>query len=104
MSEKHNPVTAAEALKLWEAGEAIPAFQVEAKPERQGLVWAAAFDLLRNDEHDHSHLSDRERDVAVSISTVAKEKGWARMVSEHIHAKSPAISLTKPKDDEDTQG
>jgi hypothetical protein len=94
-----NPITAADALKLWDAGEAVPAFHVEAKPERQTIVWAAAFDLLRNEEHDHSHLSERERDVAESIAHVAKERGWARMVSEHIHTKSPALTLTKPKDE-----
>jgi hypothetical protein len=100
----NNPVTAADALKLWDAGEIVPAFQVEAKPERQTIVWAAAFDLLRSDldpeseGHDLSHLSDREREVAQSIAHVAKEKGWARMVSAHTHANSPAIAVTKPKD------
>jgi hypothetical protein len=94
------PLTAADALKLWDAGEAVPAFQVEAKPERQAIVWAAAFDLLRNEDHDHSHLSQREREVAESIAHVAKKEGWAKMVSTHIHAVSPAITITKPKEDD----
>jgi hypothetical protein len=100
MSEAKNPVTAQDALKLWDDGEAVPAFQVEAKPERQSIVWAAAFDLLRGGNQDLSHLSERERVVAESIVHVAKEQGWSKMVSTHIHASSPAISITKPKKEE----
>jgi hypothetical protein len=96
-----NPITAADALKLWDAGEAVPAFQVEAKPERQAIVYAAAFDVLRGEDHDHSHLSERERDVAESIAVVAKKEGWGKMVATHIHAVSPAISVSRPASDQE---
>jgi hypothetical protein len=101
----NNPVTAADALKLWDAGEPIGAFLVEATADRQTEIYAAAFDLLRNafdpqsEGHDHSHLSDRDREVAQSIAHVAAVRGWARMVSDHTHAKSPAITLAKPNEE-----
>jgi hypothetical protein len=37
--------------------------------------------------------------LAHSIAHVAESSGWAKMVSQHIHRDSPAISITKPKND-----
>ena len=94
-----NPITASDALKLWDAGELVPAFQVETKPERQAIVYAAAFELIRGNEMAPSgecDLTDRERDVAASIAHVAITSGWAKMVSQHVHRDSPAISIRKP--------
>ena len=100
------PISAAEALELWDAGKPVLAFQVEAKPERQALVYAAAFDILRETRIEKLDalakgclpgLSDRESDVARSIAHVARESGWAKMVSQHVHSHSPAITVTKPK-------
>jgi hypothetical protein len=97
------PLTAKEALALWDAGEAVPAFQVETAPERQNLLYAAAFELIRSgDSYDLPNhaggLSEREQDVAKSVAHVAKESGWAKMVSQHIHRDSPAITVRKPKE------
>lgn len=97
------PFTAKEALALWDSGEAVPAFQVETTPERQTEVYAVAFELIRHGEiydldGNPCGLSAREQDVARSIAHVAKESGWAKMVSQHVHRDSPAITVKKAKD------
>jgi hypothetical protein len=100
--EQTMPLTAKDALKLWDAGEAVPGFQVETTPERQTEVYAAAFEMIRRGEsygREGTDLSEREWDVAHSIAHVAESSGWAKMVSQHIHRDSPAISITKPKND-----
>lgn len=99
--EQTLPLTAQDALKLWDAGEPVPAFQVETTPERQHLVYNAAFEMIRRGEvfgREGTGLSEREWDVAHSISHVAQGSGWAKMVSQHIHRDSPAISVSKPKE------
>jgi len=101
MGQETMPVTAKEALALWDKGKPVPAFQVETAPERQSEVYAAAFEMIRaGDIHDldATDLSDREKDVARSIAHVAKESGWARMVSQHVHRDSPEITVRKPKE------
>jgi hypothetical protein len=95
------PLTAKDALALWDSGKAVPAFQVETAPERQTEVYAAAFEIIRSNNEAYLHgrdLSEREQDVARSIAHVAKESGWAKMVSQHIHRDSPAITVRKPKE------
>ena len=102
------PLTARDALTLWDAGGAVPAFQVETAPERQTVVYAAAFEILRATEDPDTleklstgaigDLSERESDVARSIAAVAQQSGWAKMVSQHVHRDSPAITVTKPKE------
>ena len=102
------PLTAIDALKLWDSGGAVPAFQVEAAPERQAAVYAGAFEILRATEDPEAleklvdgqigDLTEREMQVARSIATVAQQNGWAKMVSQHIHRDSPAITVTKPKE------
>lgn len=112
------PLTAADALKLWDSGEAVPAFQVEAKPERQTEIYAVAFALLRRGDFPASveslpepeliellrelgaDLSVREFHVAHSIAFAARQHGWAKMVSSHVHRDAPAITVTKPKEEE----
>lgn len=101
------PLTAQDALERWDEGAAVPAFQIEAKPERQAEVYAAAFELIRAHgnpeqlaklaERGFPNLSEREYDVARSIAQVALHSGWAKMVSQHVHRDSPAITVTKPK-------
>jgi len=101
MKQETMPLTAKDALALWDAGEAVPGFQVETAPERQTEVYAAAFELIRSgDKYDlgSDDLSDREKDVARSIAHVAQESGWAKMVSQHIYRDSPAITVRNPKD------
>ena len=100
-----NPITAREALEAWDAGQSVQAFQVEGSPDRQNRIYEAAFEMIRKwgsfhraDIQGHFELSDRELDVAHSIAHVAKESGWAKMVSQHIHRDSPAILVVKPKD------
>lgn len=95
------PTTARDALALWDAGESLQAFQVETTPDRQTQVYAAAFELIRRKEQfnlETTDLSDREKDVARSIALVSGDSGWAKMVSQHIHRDSPAITISKPKD------
>jgi hypothetical protein len=114
MMETTMPLTARDALALWDSGGAVPAFQVEAAPERQSEVYAAAFEIIRAtiaavaaDDSDTleklatgaiGELSERESDVARSIAAVAQQNGWAKMVSQHVHRDSPAIAVTKPKE------
>jgi hypothetical protein len=101
LMEATMPLTAKDALALWDSGEAVPGFQVETAPERQTEVYAAAFEVIRQGEKFDLYaedLSDRERDIARSIAHVAKESGWAKMVSQHVHRDSPAISVRKPKE------
>jgi hypothetical protein len=104
-------ITAADALAAWDAGKEVPAFEVECEFDRQITVYAAAFDILRDerglDSFDTAHpqdhhesfsgLTDREAAVAHSIAYVATKIGWQRMVNEHIHPKSPASLIRKPK-------
>lgn len=99
MEQGTMPLTARDALALWDAGEPVPAFQVETLPERQQVVYAAAFEMIRKGElAEVGDLSERENDVARSIAHVAKESGWAKMVSQHIHRDSPAITVRKPEE------
>lgn len=92
------PLTAKEALNVWDLGEAVPAFQVEATPDRQHVVYAAAFEIIRGEGVEIAGLSERETAVAESIAHVAQKNGWAKMVSTHIHPTSPAITVKKPKE------
>jgi hypothetical protein len=101
------PLTARDALTLWDSGGVVPAFQVEATPERQAAVYAAAFEILRATDDAEAleklvsgtiaDLSEREMQVARSIAAVAQQNGWAKMVSQHVHRDSPAITVSKPK-------
>lgn len=102
------PVTAKDALKMWDAGEPIPAFQVESVGSSQSEIYGAAFDWIRYEELDvHAkeidgapdsvkRLPRREQEVAHSIAFVALKNGWAKMVTSHIHQVSPAITVQKP--------
>lgn len=95
------PTTAKDALVIWDAGEPLQAFQVETTPDRQAVVYGVAFEIIRRGESAipfEGELSQREIDVAKSIAHVAQESGWAKMVSQHIHRDSPAITIRKPKD------
>lgn len=97
--------TAKNALDAWDAGAEVPAFQVEAKPERQTMVYAAAFELIRNyadlgtnrDLPELDGLSEREKTVAHSIAYVAMQNGWNKMVSQQVHRDSPAMTIRKPE-------
>lgn len=101
------PLTARDALSMWDSGGPLPAFQVEAAPDRQVEVFAAAFEIIRATEDPDTleklangglfGLSDREADVARSIASVAQLNGWAKMCSQHVHRDSPAITIRKPK-------
>lgn len=93
------PRSAEEAVQLWDAGANISAFHVEAEESEQVAIYAAAFDILAGRELTPG-LSDREIDVAKSIAAVATEKGWGRMVREHIQYTGPRathpIVITRP--------
>jgi hypothetical protein len=92
------PKTAKEALDLWDAGEAVPAFQVESEGSDQEEIWGYAFEMIREPTREDvapAGLTDRECDVAYSIAQVAKNKGWALMVAQHVGPQIPAIQVQK---------
>ncbi len=102
------PITARQALEQWNAGKDVPAFQAEGDPERQQQIYAAAFAMigggfsLTQDLAElillvpgAEKLSEREFHTAHSIAYVAMKVGWARMVGEHIHPQSPAMTIKK---------
>jgi hypothetical protein len=104
------PITAKQALEQWNAGKDVPAFQVEGNPERQREIFAVAFDMIGGDYSltqdlaelrrvvPAGDLTDREFETAHSIAYVAMKVGWSKMVSQHIHRDSPAITISKQKD------
>jgi hypothetical protein len=102
------PKTAADALALWDVGEAVPAFRVEEEESEQEAIYAAAFELIRDGQLvggapmfgtlgssefaascAANKLSDREVDVAHSIAYVAIKDGWAKMVLSHTSYSGP---------------
>lgn len=104
MTETVSPHTAADALKAWDAGTPLRAFRVNSDGASQDKIYAAAFDILRRWDPerqtmpgDYPHLSRREFDSAFSIAFVARERGWARMVQEHIHQAAPEITVRRAR-------
>ena len=92
------PRTAAAALELWDAGKPVPAFQVESEGASQEEIYGFAFELLRDDTtvgDAPATLSDRERAIAYSIASVARSKGWAMMLKQHIGPGIPALTIQK---------
>jgi len=94
------PRTAAAALELWDAGIPVPAFQVESEGASQEEIYGFAFDLLRHNTDKTvgdapATLSDRERAIAYSIASVARSKGWAMMLKQHIGPGIPALTIQK---------
>ena len=90
--------TAIEALALWDAGEPIPAFEVESEVNEQETLWGAAFDRIarRKNAPPPIPFTKRERVVIDSIVFVAQKIGWYEMVRRHIHERSPSITIRKP--------
>jgi hypothetical protein len=110
------PKTLKEALKLWDAGEPVPAFRVESKgAATQDQLWGAAFALLTGSERDRGALlfnnaaqesfqkfckdhafTKRDQDVAHSIAHVASSCAWDSMLEDYVHnLSSPAITVCK---------
>lgn len=89
------PNTWQEALEMWDAGEPVPAFQVESEGSTQEQLWGLAFDLLRDSSGTIDGITHREADVVESIVVVAKVTPWARLVSLHVHTNSPALMVRK---------
>jgi hypothetical protein len=96
------PSSAPEALALWDSGQPVPAFQVESEGSAQDDIYAFAFELIRAQELEPAAgaaLTERERNVGYSIALVAKQKGWAVMVQQHVGPQIPAITIQKRKPD-----
>lgn len=94
------PQTAADALKVWDAGQPLRAFQVETEGTPQEKIYDAAFFWIRaaNPALDNPRVANfslRERVVAHSIAFVALRVGWAQMVLAHTHPNSPEITIHK---------
>ena len=118
-SEQPGPVmphTWQKALEMWDAGEAVPAFQVESEGATQEQLWGAAFNVLRSgwnrpgplnhpvDQEwmdavgpDGAKFTDREHDVVDSIVYGTSALSWPQMISSHIHASSPALAIRNPE-------
>ncbi len=92
------PRTAPQALSLWDAGQTVPAFEVESEGNSQETLWGAAFDELAGRERMTPPIpfTKREREVIASIVFVAQKIGWFEMVRRHIDVKSPALTIRKP--------
>jgi hypothetical protein len=104
------PITAKQAAELWRDGNSIQAFQVEGDPERQHIIYGVAFGMIEGDfiltesladlrrvVPGAAELDDREFETAHSIAYVSMKIGWAKMVSQHVHRDSPAITIKKEK-------
>lgn len=94
------PQTAADALKVWDAGQPLRAFQVETEGTPQEQIYDAAFFWIRaaNPALDNPRVANfslRERVAAHSIAFVALRVGWAQMVLAHTHPNSPEITICK---------
>jgi len=92
------PHTWEEALKMWDAGEPVPVFQVESEGATQAQLWGTAFQALRDPNVTIDGITHREADVVDSIVQVAKLVPWPQMISRHVHANSPALMIQKPKE------
>lgn len=99
MAEQRLHVTVRKNLSLWDAGEIVSAFQVESDNNEQETIWGAAIDRLagRQSPPPPEPFTKRERDVIDSIVFVATTIGWRKMVSQHVHERSPAIQIRKPR-------
>jgi hypothetical protein len=91
------PNTWQEALEMWDAGEPVPAFQVESEGATQDQLWGLAFQVLRDPSVAVDGISHREADVVESIVHVAKLRSWPQLISSHVHAMSPALMVRKTK-------
>jgi hypothetical protein len=111
------PHTWQKALEMWDAGEMVPAFQVESEGATQEQLWGAAFNVLRSgwnrtgplthpvDQEwmeavgsDGAKFTDREHDVVDSIVYGTSALSWPQMISRHVHGSSPALTIRKPKE------
>lgn len=119
---KH-PKTAQDALTLWDAGEPVPAFPVEAQDSEQEAIYSVAFELLRKfyaeteenyplkpighmtpdelnvllEQTGGKKISMREFQAAHSVAFVAVLNGWAKMLRQHIGEHLPEITVTNPQ-------
>jgi hypothetical protein len=93
------PHTWQKAMEMWDAGEHLPAFQVESTGASQEALWGAAFDRLRDPavESNLKQFSVRELAVIDSIVQVAKMVSWPQMISSHVDARSPSLMIRNPE-------
>jgi hypothetical protein len=100
------PVTAEDALALWDAGEPVPAIRVESEGASQGEIYTAAFECIRASIGNKgtskaaellARLTQREREAANSIHLVALKTGWAAMLRQHTHDAIAKIQVQNPK-------
>jgi len=96
------PGTAADALAAWDAGKNLRAFRVTTEGASQEEIYTAAFDMIRDGNlpdsaRDFEGLTIVEAQSAHSIAFVALRQGWATMVLDQIHVRSPEISIRKPQ-------
>lgn len=102
------PLTAADALELWDKGEPVPAIRVEAEAHTQDEIYAHVFAMLAAgeipreiDESDTSSgLTLRERQAAHSVAVVAVQKGWQAMLAQHDHPSIAKLTVRKPAEPE----
>jgi len=98
-------ITLKQAIEVWDAGEPLAVFEVETEGTDQSILWGIAIEELRcatdlRKAPDRPHLSKRENEVVDSIVQVAlrgPDQNWQTMIRRHVHEKSPAIEIRKPK-------
>ena len=94
------PRNAHHALEMWDAGDPVPAFQVETEGASQEDLWGAAFEAMRRpstaEVQFDPKFTQREIDTIKSIVAVSQISGWAKMVASHVHALSPALMIVNP--------
>lgn len=92
------PRTAADALKLWDAGERVPAFRVESEGASQNDIWAVAFDAVASRGADpvKTDLTTRELIVASELFIAMRGHGFAKMVQNNLHGAGEPIFVQRP--------
>jgi hypothetical protein len=93
------PNTAQDALRLWDAGESVPAFEIESDGQPQHALYAHAFEQIRGarlKEEDGRFVpvlttvrapagfTQREMAASHSVAYVAVLEGWEKMVKRHL--------------------
>lgn len=108
------PITAQDALELWDSGQPVPAIRVEAEANTQDAIYELVFEAIRRGFRVEdlaanadalragafiptSHLTKREIEAVHSVAIVALKKGWQAMLAQHDHPSIAKLTVQKPK-------
>jgi len=95
------PRTPADALKLWDAGQKVPAFRVTSEGAAQSHIWQAAFELIRGEPEGYvppaqMPLSYGEQETARQLVTAMCGHGYAGMVQIQLNGGGEPIFVQRP--------